>query len=415
MILRDSSILILIFFLNSISADDVTFLSLKQPKYDGNVHDTKVFCVHEMQKESLKLWSSGYLEISSNESCTIKEGSDPNVLKEDDNSYYLNLGRRFATRLNNWVMNISEDQKCYEVIYMPLFQNRCIAVTLETGAKMKASFIFHKVDPKNALVFFIGVLIFYLASDISKSELFQYFSGISIGVVGSVLILFIILARFIPKKSTAYLTMFFGSSALIITARWFLHQFVQMMEPYKLYMFIYILVCAFISWAYVYYHGPIKNQRAINLIEFALKLCGLTLMYFGSSFCEGFIAIITTYIVIKTINRFVPTRLVKNIWKKYFPEKRRLLSKEEYHKEATDYTLKALNELRDYCHSPQCNSWKVLRKLKKPDRFASFVDTGEYHVTEDELAEYDFYTMNDDLIDDDEDNLGNRNDSDYAY
>ena len=43
------------------------------------------------------------------------------------------------------------------------------------------------------------------------------------------------------------------------------------------------------------------------------------------------------------------------------------------------------------------------------------MDTGEYHVTEDELAEYDFYTMNDDLIDDDEDNLGNRNDSDYAY
>jgi hypothetical protein len=36
-------------------------------------------------------------------------------------------------------------------------------------------------------------------------------------------------------------------------------------------------------------------------------------------------------------------------------------------------------------------------------------------VTEDELAEYEYYTMNDDLIDDDEDEHGNLNDSDYAF
>ncbi len=54
---------------------------------------------------------------------------------------------------------------------------------------------------------------------------------------------------------------------------------------------------------------------------------------------------------------------------KFFPPKRRLLTSEEYAKEAQDYTAKALNELKEFCKSPDCNSWKVMSKLKKPDRY----------------------------------------------
>ena len=57
---------------------------------------------------------------------------------------------------------------------------------------------------------------------------------------------------------------------------------------------------------------------------------------------------------------------------KLFPPKRRLLTIEEYNREAQDYTAKALTELKEFCKSPDCNSWKVLSRLKKPDRCVIF-------------------------------------------
>ena len=43
-------------------------------------------------------------------------------------------------------------------------------------------------------------------------------------------------------------------------------------------------------------------------------------------------------------------------------------TEEEYNAQAQEYTVKALSELREYCQSPKCNTWKIIRKLKTPDR-----------------------------------------------
>lgn len=84
---------------------------------------------------------------------------------------------------------------------------------------------------------------------------------------------------------------------------------------------------------------------------------------------------------------------------------------DEYAKEADEYTAKALNELREFCKSPDCNSWRVLTKLKRPDRFARFVETGNCHVTDNELSAYENYAINNDLIDDDDDEYYEDNDT----
>lgn len=48
--------------------------------------------------------------------------------------------------------------------------------------------------------------------------------------------------------------------------------------------------------------------------------------------------------------------------------KARLLSDEEYVLQALTETPKALEELRKYCQSPNCNSWKVIKKLNDPKK-----------------------------------------------
>jgi hypothetical protein len=44
---------------------------------------------------------------------------------------------------------------------------------------------------------------------------------------------------------------------------------------------------------------------------------------------------------------------------------------DEYNREANDFTEKALKDLKEYCKSPDCNTWKVISRLRKPDRYSN--------------------------------------------
>lgn len=55
--------------------------------------------------------------------------------------------------------------------------------------------------------------------------------------------------------------------------------------------------------------------------------------------------------------------------KNRFPPERKLLSEEEYYEEGAIETTKALDDLRSFCSSPECNAWKTITKLKNPTRY----------------------------------------------
>lgn len=46
--------------------------------------------------------------------------------------------------------------------------------------------------------------------------------------------------------------------------------------------------------------------------------------------------------------------------------KPRILSEEEYIQQAIIETPKALEELRKYCKSPNCDTWRVVSRLQDP-------------------------------------------------
>lgn len=58
-------------------------------------------------------------------------------------------------------------------------------------------------------------------------------------------------------------------------------------------------------------------------------------------------------------------------YSKLFPKsklKPQLLSEDEYIQQALIETPKALEELRKYCQSPNCDSWKIISKLHDPKK-----------------------------------------------
>lgn len=53
---------------------------------------------------------------------------------------------------------------------------------------------------------------------------------------------------------------------------------------------------------------------------------------------------------------------------KKFPPKPRLLTNEEFYEQGARETTKALEELKQFCSSPESKPWKMMTRLKNPHR-----------------------------------------------
>lgn len=60
-------------------------------------------------------------------------------------------------------------------------------------------YILKELDFRLIMFCVVGIIIMCLAKELSKSEIFFYMSGVSLGLVGSILLIYIIIARYIPK------------------------------------------------------------------------------------------------------------------------------------------------------------------------------------------------------------------------
>lgn len=56
------------------------------------------------------------------------------------------------------------------------------------------------------------------------------------------------------------------------------------------------------------------------------------------------------------------------LYRRYFPKPRKLLSETEFEAEAQVETEKALEQLRNYCKSPEFNKWKAMKKMHNASR-----------------------------------------------
>jgi hypothetical protein len=64
---------------------------------------------------------------------------------------------------------------------------------------MKIKCFFLGYDLKLLLYLLIGLFLYFAAKPASRNEYFHYTSGISVGIFGSLLILFIIAFKYTPK------------------------------------------------------------------------------------------------------------------------------------------------------------------------------------------------------------------------
>ncbi|XP_049827271.1 nuclear envelope integral membrane protein 1a isoform X2 [Schistocerca gregaria] len=117
------------------------------------------------------------------------------------------------------------------------------------------------------------------------------------------------------------------------------------------------------------------------------KGMGLWLIYSSTCYQEAAVALMLTVIMCYNFPSVWISKL-QAAWKRRFPPKLKLLSEEEYYEQGVRETKKALEELRGYCSSPECDTWKTVLKLKNPVRFAEFMK-GDSHLSDDEMVQYE--------------------------
>ncbi|XP_054465980.1 nuclear envelope integral membrane protein 1 isoform X1 [Anoplopoma fimbria] len=248
---------------------------------------------------------------------------------------------------------------------------------------------FRKFDIYLFLVFFAGATLFVFAGSLSRSQVFFYSAGMSTGLIASLIILFFILARFLPKKSPFYVLIVGGWSFSVYAIQLVFRNLGVILREHWNVALGYVTVVGFITFAVCYRYGPLVDAKSINILSWTLQLFGLLLIYLGIQIQQVAIAIIVAALFSKHLE--YPVFLTVAAWRKmkryihWKPEPRRLLTEEEFQKQGEEETLRSLEELRKHCNSPEFSPWKTVSRLQSPKRFADFIE-GSPHLMSNEVS-----------------------------
>lgn len=221
-----------------------------------------------------------------------------------------------------------------------------------------------------------------------RNALVFYSCGVTVGVLASLLIVVFVVSRLLPRRTAGYAVVCFGWSLVLYLLQLLWSNVYQVLADYKNVVAGYIALTALLSFAVCYRIGPPTNPRTLDLIQWSLQLAALAGVFTSSEIREATGAVVITMLV--TYN--MPpswTAKFRTWWRtRVCRPKVTLLTEEEYIKQGDVETRKALEELRQFCSSPDCKTWKVVTRLRNPVRFAEFVE-GKSHLADEEVLQYE--------------------------
>uniref|UniRef100_A0A0R3RIM9 Nuclear envelope integral membrane protein 1 n=1 Tax=Elaeophora elaphi TaxID=1147741 RepID=A0A0R3RIM9_9BILA len=264
-----------------------------------------------------------------------------------------------------------------------------------------------KINYIRLAVFIGGIVLFLMSYSLVKNAVFYYTSGCTIGVLASLLIIGFVVYRVTPKSWLGIPLMFTGWSVSFYFIYIVWKNLASLVLLYQKFVAAYFATVILISFAVCYRYGPPTDVRSHNLAQWTLQLIALILIYSSCQITDiaiGVIALLLLWSVSKNWLINITSRFMsvfKAIWLFLFPQCQRLLTMEEYQQQGEEETRKALEQLRQYCRSPEANVWKITSSVSDPKRLASFVDGACDHIREEESRLHDLECSNFDDISDD--------------
>uniref|UniRef100_A0A0N5B8Q4 Nuclear envelope integral membrane protein 1 n=1 Tax=Strongyloides papillosus TaxID=174720 RepID=A0A0N5B8Q4_STREA len=321
------------------------------------------------------------------------------------NSYTIFIGKtydevnqQYIDHTNNLINFQNFFRKNSNLTCIPLIRKSYIGILSEDSYSVRT--IRLKYNFYRITAFCLGIFLFYKAKDLVKTETFFYSTGVVTGLLLSIFLVVFIMYRFMPKKTSATVIYFGGWSFLSFILSLFWDELKDMIFNNFIYFQIYVGGVIIIVLAVFYKQGPPRDVRSINLIQWALQIASLLMVFFSSQLISFSITIVTIILLLNLL--FSPAKVIagkiNNTRKKIFPspiKPRKFLTMEEYDKEGEDYTRQELEKLKKFCSSPEADAWRIVSRVKESKKLAEFVHDDEDPVTYIGFREEDFDTDSD--------------------
>merc|ERR1719228_1956558 len=278
------------------------------------------------------------------------------------------------------------------------FENTCIGV--QTNEEYTIALQWKHINYMMVMVTLSGVALFWMAPTLCRNTFFHYTTGISLGLLMSVVLLTYLVQRRFKQSVFSWMGVAYSFSVYLMTRTWF--NIKEYMTEQHIHLLVgYILVTGIISFAIIYRMGPPSNPRTINLIQWSMQFMALVMVVMSSYHQPASLLLSLMVLMWAAVPASVKSGVNTQIRKRFFKPKVKLLTEEEYNTQAHEETRKALEQLKNYCRSPESKPWQTVMRLNSPQRFAEFIE-GSPHLTEAEVMEYSHWDYNtDDETDDD--------------
>lgn len=264
------------------------------------------------------------------------------------------------------------------------FQHTCVGVTVPSQAQVVLQV--RRVDFYLVLITMAGLAVFFLAPKLARSSLVFYSTGVSLGVLLSLMIAIYFIQKRLGYSPWSWVGLLYSLALYLMTNTWRYWSDLWT-DQYLPWVTGYILMSGLLSWAWLYRQGHDPHPRTLNLVTWGLHLSGLGLVVFSSYQMQASLALVLALLVWAIVPDWVKSRCNTQVRKRLFAKNIKLLSEAEYQAQSNVETRKALQELRRYCSSPDSRPWRTVTQLRDPRRFADFIH-GSPHLTEGEVMQY---------------------------
>nr|KAF6453276.1 nuclear envelope integral membrane protein 1 [Molossus molossus] len=237
------------------------------------------------------IWTRIQIRVNSSKLVRVTQVENEEKLKELEQFSIWNFFSSFLKeKLNDTYVNVG------------LYSTKtCLKVEIiEEDTKYSVT-VTRRFDPKLFLVFLLGLMLFFCGDLLSRSQIFYYSTGMSVGIVASLLIIIFILSKFMPKKSPIYIILVGGWSFSLYLIQLVFKNVQEIWRCYWQYLLSYVLIVGFMSFAVCYKYGPLENERSINLLTWTLQLMGLCFMYSGIQIPHVALAIVIIALCTKNV------------------------------------------------------------------------------------------------------------------
>ena len=198
------------------------------------------------------------------------------------------------------------------------FENACVGIQTVEGYTI--SLQWKHVNYMMLSITIAGLTMFMMAPKLCRNTFFHYTTGISVGLLLSLVIMTYLLQRRVKQSLFSWVGVVYSFSLYLMTKTWYnIKEYLT--EQYFHLVVGYVLIAGLISFGVIYRMGPPSDHRTLNLITWSMQLVALVMIFVSSYHQTASTALIIMIVSWAAIPSWIKSGVNTQVRKRFFKPK----------------------------------------------------------------------------------------------